>query len=112
MFNLDVSDSYWWPVKFVVPKDDGKVDTFTFDGLFRRLSTDELTELQNSMLEKPVSDREIALKLLIGWRGVSSKSGDVPFSVAAFERALNITGCGTGVCEAWKDSLAQGPRKN
>jgi hypothetical protein len=113
MFNLDASDTYWWPVKFLRPRQDGEgMETCTFDGLFRRMTTDEIAALQQRIATESLSDTAIAGELLVGWRKVTNSAGEeVPWSSGG-SRALREPGCATGVCASWAESLDQGPRKN
>lgn len=114
MFNLDISDSYWWPVKFHAPREDGSgIEVFTFQGKFRRMPVADVEALQTRIVEERLADSEIAKGMLVDWREVANRDGgEVPFSQAAYERALQISGFGTGVVQAWAESLAKGPEKN
>lgn len=114
MFNLDLSNAYWWPVTFSVPREDGNgFETHRFRAKFRRMPVAELEALQKRVREERLSDAEIAKGLLVDWDEVANRDGGkVPYSDAAYAQALQITNFGTGVVSAWSESLAKGPEKN
>jgi hypothetical protein len=114
MFKLDLSNTYWWPVKFAVPREaGGTVDTFTFTAEFRRLPVDESTSIFDEAAKKKAPDNDIARQLIVGWKDVMDGNGaPVPFSDVALARALTIHGFGSAVVQAYVDSLSQGAAKN
>lgn len=114
MFTLELSPTYFWPVKFAAPSADGaKVDQHDFDVEFKRLDADELKALMKRAAEKKLSDEQVAATLVVGWRGVRDKGGEpVPYTVGNLNRLLNVLGLASAVMRAYFDSHAQAAEKN
>lgn len=111
MFVIDLSPSYFWPVKFSVPKADGTGhDRCEFEGEFARKTVDELNEMGTEAVRNGVSDIELSRRVLVGWRGVCDKSGNpVSFSTGALSAFLQIPGTGTATMQAFYESLVDKP---
>jgi hypothetical protein len=114
MFNLDVSATYWWPVKFSVPRETGAIhDIMTFDVEYKRIPVEELDALLKRAADERLSDNHIATQLVAGWKGVETKAGaPVPFSEANFKRALALSRLGSALVATYFESQAKGPAKN
>lgn len=114
MFNIDVSPSYWWPVKFSLPRVTGATyDTFSFDVEFKRLTMSEATALGRRVEEEKLSDSQVATELMIGWKGVQDGNGaPVPFSEHALRRALDVPNLASAVVSTFFESTAKAGVKN
>jgi len=114
MFNLDLSPTFWWTVKFTVPREDGVAhDSHTFDGQFRRMESLAIEELMNRVGAQRLGDDVIARELLVGWRGVVDKSNaSIAFGPGNLDRVLAIPGVGAAVVAAFFEAVAKGPGKN
>lgn len=113
MFNLDLSSSYWWPVPFGVPAEDGlKVLEMSFEAQFRRMSTEEVDALLEDARVNKKPDSQVARSLLVGWRKVVGAGGAVPFTPEAFDRLLAVPGAGSSIMKAFFESLSKGAEKN
>lgn len=114
MFKLDLSSTYWWPVKFSVPRETGgSFETFTFEVEFNRLPVDEVDAMFKQAGEDRLPDTALVPRLITGWKGVAARDGAaVPFSPLNLDRALAIAGLGSAIVKAFVESQAQGPAKN
>lgn len=114
MFNLDVSATYWWPVKFSVPRENGAThDVMTFDAEYKRLPVEEVNALIKRAADERLSDNYIATQLVAGWKGVENKAGaPVPFSEENLKRALALHGLGSALVATFFESQGQAPAKN
>jgi hypothetical protein len=114
MFVLDLSDTFFWPVRFRVPKADGTgFDEQTFDAEFKRLPQDEITGMLKRAAEQRLSDSVLAAEILVGWKGVVDKAkAPVAYSESQRNRALQVPGMGSAVMAAFLDAHAQAAAKN
>lgn len=114
MFNLDVSPTYWWPVKFAVPRETGAThDVMTFDAEFKRMPVEDVNALLKRAADDKLSDNHIAAQLVAGWKGVESKAGSpVPFSEESLKRALALPGLGSAIVATFFESQVKAPAKN
>lgn len=114
MFTLDLSDTFFWPVRFSVPKADGSgYDEQTFDTEFRRIGQEAITEMLRRAAEQSLSDNALARELVVGWRGVVDKDkAPIPYSEGARDRALAVPGLGSAVMAAFFDAHAKAAAKN
>lgn len=112
MFNLDVSSTYLWPVKFKLPTNGGKFTEQNFDGQFKRLDQTRINELREGIAKGEVEDIDIAKEVLQGWEGVTAGTEPVPYTEATRDRLLNVPGVATAVVTALTESLAGGAQKN
>ena len=109
---LKQTDSYVWPVTVELPVDGGRFEKHSFDAEFKRLSQSRIEEIMEDVVKGDAKDREVAAEILIGWRGVSDDSGDIPFSEKARDDLLNIPLVSASTIKAWMESLAGAKRKN
>ena len=93
MFKLDLSPSYFYPVKLAVLDEDGNLQNRVFDAKFVRLSQEEGEELVREADAGKITDRELVDRVLIGWRGLSDAAGAaMPFGPQCKEMVLKIAG--------------------
>lgn len=114
MFKLDASESYTWPVTVERPEDGGRTSKYTFDATFKRITTDESTDIMRRFADSSINDATLVREVLVGWKGIGDKNGDeVPFSEDALTKAINILGFPRGVVLAWIESVSpKGKQKN
>lgn len=112
MFKLQQSESFSWPVTIKVPSDGGRYVAETFDVQFRRLSHSRLKELSEAVESGELHDPEFVREVVVGWDGITSDSGPVPFSVSAFNQLLEVQGVAKAIVLAYRDALAGMLRKN
>lgn len=114
MFTLDLSSTFFWPCRFMVPRADGaRHDEQTFDVEFRRLSQDEITAMLKRAGDDKLSDNELAREILCGWKGVVDAQGaPVPYSEASRDRALAVPGLGSAVMRAFFAAHSGAAAKN
>jgi hypothetical protein len=101
MFNIIRPKSYYWPVKVETPR-DGKIETETFDALFRVLSQ---TEIEACFADKEKSVDEVIKRVLVGWRGIVDGETVIEFSLAELDRLLEIVGMRSFILKAWIASV-------
>lgn len=111
MFCIDLSPSYFWPVVFSVPHADGmRHQTVTFDVKFKRLDTDSIKALHERAATALIADREMALELMCGWRGITDRRGnEVMYDDAAVANLVKIPGAPAAIISAFWDSLVSRP---
>lgn len=114
MFTLDLSDSFFWPCRFRIPRADGSgYDEQTFDAEFRRLSQEAMAAMLKRAADERLSDAQLAREILVGWKGVvDAQKAPVPFSQVALDRALNVPGLGSAVMHSFFDAHAKAVEKN
>lgn len=70
-----------------IPNDKGGFDKSTFEGFFKRLSTDQLKALR----EENLSDEDVVRQVLVDWKMTDEDTKEeVPFSKLELEAALQI----------------------
>jgi hypothetical protein len=111
-FILKQSDTYSWPVAVEFPVDGGRFEKQTFDAEFKRLPQDRIEVIRQDVLGDTATDRSVCVEVLVGWKGITDDSGDVPFSEKARDDLLNIPLVPRAVMTAWMDSLSGAKRKN
>lgn len=113
MFDLDLSDTYWWPVPFAVPSPDGMhTKDMSFEGQFRRFTQAQLDAMNERAVADRKSDSDLAREVLVGWRKVRNAAGEVPFEAAALNRLLAVPVAGSAIMKAFYESLREGVEKN
>lgn len=114
MFKLDLSSTYWWPVQFAVPEVDGlHLQDMSFEAQFRRHSQAQLDALRARIVEKNLSDTDIAREVVAGWRKVvGDDGGDIPFSAETLNRLLAVPAAGSAIMKAFYESISEGLEKN
>lgn len=107
MFVLDLKPSYLWPVTLKLAADGGDFEAFTFSVAFRRLEQGRIRELlQPEEGAEPITDEDACRELVMGWEGISdAKGNDVPFSEAALEKLLKVSGAPGAIVKAWLESI-------
>ena len=124
-FNFGVlSPTYPWPVAVSIP-DAGKRRTETFTATFNRLSKDEnkqLAELMmayqrameaNDSVSDLPDDREIADRVLAGWKGILDGDGEeMPCTEGNREQLLNVAAFVSAVVRAYFESIEPAKAKN
>jgi hypothetical protein len=124
-FNFGVlSPTYTWPVAVSIP-DAGKRRTETFTATFNRLSKDENKQLAELMMayqrameaNESVSDlpddREIADRVLAGWKGILDGDGEeMPCTEGSREQLLNVAAFVSAVVRAYFESIEPAKAKN
>lgn len=124
-FNFGVlSPTYTWPVAVSIP-DAGKRRTETFTATFNRLSKDENKQLAELMMayqrameaNESVSDlpddREIADRVLAGWKGILDGDGEeMPCTESNREQLLNVAAFVSAVVRAYFESIEPAKAKN
>lgn len=110
-FKLTETDTYWWPVKVMVPDPDnaGQFQEQELEILLE--AEDQDTALNNmeaysaltTARDQVEHERERLLTVCKNWRGLD---GDVPFSKEVFLQALGKTWFRRAVFGAYSDSLS------
>lgn len=124
-FNFGIlSPTYTWPVVVSIP-DAGKRRTETFTATFNRLSKDEnkqLAELMmayqrameaNESVADLSDDREIADRVLAGWKGILDGDGEeMPCNDSNREALLNVAAFVSAVVRSYFESIEPAKSKN
>ena len=111
MFELEVSDEYWWPVQVPLVGADGKTKTHTFDARFKRLPQSEIDEIMEKVKDKDILDQEVIDRVLVGWRNIRHQGEEVAFTPENVERLMAVHPTRPNTVQAWFTSLG-GKRKN
>lgn len=114
MFTLDLSDTFFWPVRFRVPRADGMGhDEQTFDAEFKRLTQEQINDMLKRAAEERLDDVRLAGEIVCGWKGVVDREkAPIPYSEAAKARALSVPGLGSALMRAFFESHAKALEKN
>lgn len=110
-FVLKQSDSYHWPVEVSIPV-DGRFEKQTFDIEFRRVSQPRINELAQLGSEGAITDRQTCIELVVGWRGITDGTAEIPFSQDALGQLLDMSVMERAILVAWGESLSGAKRKN
>jgi hypothetical protein len=113
-FVVKQSDTYFWPVEVAVASDKhaGRHDKHTFDAEFKRVSQSRVEEIISLGENAPVSDRELVVEIMVGWKGVTDGTEELPWSEANRDIILNMPKVATAIVTAWTDSLTGARKKN
>lgn len=113
MFTLDLSQSYWWPVKFKVPSENGlDLVDMSFEVMLKRFTTKQVDDMFQRAGAERVHDNELARQVVVGWRQVVGASGAIPFSAEALNLLLEVPGAGSAIMRAFFESISKGAEKN
>ena len=113
MFKIVLSPTYFAPVILHLAAADGSPQSFEFQGLFKRLSTQEHEELMGRAKKQNLSDTVVASELLVGWRDVlGADDQPLTFSPEALHALLQINGAGAAICKSYVDSVERVARGN
>lgn len=113
MFTLDLSQTYWWPVKFKAPSQSGlALVDMSFEAEFKRFTTTAVDEMFQRAGTDRVADSELAREVIVGWRQVVGASGAIPFSAEALSLLLEVPGAGSAIMRAFFESISKGAEKN
>jgi hypothetical protein len=106
MFIIDLSPTYFWPVRFTVPNGSGEQQTCEFEAEFTRLDVDQMTALGVRQRDEKLTDAQVVEQLLVGWRGITDRSGSaVSYSAEARARLLKIPGVAVAILDAFTESM-------
>lgn len=101
MFEFKRDYVFAWPVKVLVPTEDGQVEQH-FTGLFKLLREDQHQALLAS--EKP--DEDTARQTLIGWKEDLQQAGQpLAYSEAVRDELIALRFVRTAVCRAYWDAV-------
>lgn len=120
-FVLKQSEFYRWPVKIVLPGEDGRKITQSFDAKFKRVETSRLEEiienakaLGDGLITKEQFDIVDVLKeIMVDWDGVEETPGKpLPFSEKALEAVVQLPSVAAQILETWFNSINHSKTKN
>ena len=112
MFKLSLSESYLWPVVIEVPESGGRFVKFTFDAEFKRVSQTRISEIIEQHGKGELQYPELIKEVLVGWKGISDGSDEMPFSHGNLEKLLNIVGASSAIADSFIKSLSGSKTKN
>lgn len=111
MFRLDLSPSYFYPVKLAVLDADGKLENRIFDARFKRLSQPEGEALVREAESGRLTDQQVVDRALVGWRGLQDADGnDLPYTPENLAIVLSVAGLRAAVVTAFLQS--QNPKES
>lgn len=111
MFKLDLSPSYFYPVKLPLLDADGKLETRVFDARFRRYTQAQGEELAREATAGRLDDRQLVEQALVGWRGLQDADGnDLPYTPENLAVVLAIAGMRAALVSSFLES--QHPRES
>jgi len=112
MFKITQTASYSWPVSVNIPTNGGLYEKQTFDGDFKRLADSRLKEIRMAVEKEEMTDADFVREVMVGWKGVTDGTNDVPFSESALAQLLDIPGVSGAIVTAVIESLSGLKRKN
>jgi hypothetical protein len=120
MFNFSQSQTFTYPVTVETLNDGGRVTKQTFNAVFKRLNTTEVTNWQSRIAEasaqgqQALTDtaRELALDVVDGWSDVRESTGDlIPFSTPMLNSMLDIHPVPFSIASAWIEAVNGGAKR-
>lgn len=112
MFVISQSNTYTWPISIEFPIDGGKFEKQTFDAEFRRLTQSQIESWLKRINEGEATDRDFATNILVGWKGITDGSQDVPFSETNRDTLFDIPLVTAALIKAYVSSVAGAKAKN
>jgi hypothetical protein len=113
MYKMGSSESYSWPVKIILPTDDGKTVAQDFKAVFRRIKQTEIDGFLNDVAAGKTTDREIVKSVMVGWKDIIDESGNqIPFTDSLLDQVLEPAGIASQIGSAFLESLRAGRVKN
>ena len=113
MFKIGSTESYSWPVKIILPADDGKTLEQDFTAIFRRVKQSEIDDFFAMLEAGKMTDRQIVQSVLIGWKNIVDDSANqIPYSESLRDQILEGAGVATQIGAAFLSSLKAGRVKN
>jgi len=122
MFKVAVSPHYWTEVTVFILDEEGKSQKFTFDAKFKRLSIDEMQDLNDRVAptadeegNKPeaLTDRQLLDEVFLDWRRVLDEDGNaMSFEVANIDRVLGIYPVQPTLVQTFYGSMSGAKAKN
>jgi hypothetical protein len=113
-FVVKQSDTYFWPVEIEVAssKNTGRHEKHTFDAEFKRVSQSRVEEVISGGENAPESDRALAAEIMVGWKGVTDGTDELPWSEGNRDMVLEMPKVASSIVKAWSDSLTGARKKN
>lgn len=109
MFIVDLSPTFWAPVRFEVQREDGTGrDLHEFDVQYPRMDEQAHAELDKRITDEKWSDRQTAAHLMQGWRNVASADKTpLAFTAENVQRVLAIDGVPRAVIAGYHAARAK-----
>lgn len=113
-FIINQSDTYFWPVEIEIPssKNTGRHEKHTFDAEFKRMSQSRIEEIVTGGESAPENDRAVAAEIMVGWKGVTDGTDELPWSEASRDMILQMPAVASAIVVAWSKSLTGARKKN
>lgn len=111
MFRLDLSPTYFYPVKLAMLDADGKLETRVFDARFKRMTQPEGEALVREAESGRLTDQQVVERALVGWRGLQDADGnDLPYTPENLATVLSVAGLRAAVVTSFLQS--QNPKES
>jgi hypothetical protein len=120
MFKLAPANSFTYPVIVEQVSNGGAARKDKFTATFKRLSTQEVTNWMERMVDASQDGyeaqtqvaRELCHEVMEGWHDVTDvDGGPVPFSTDALTQALDIHPVAISIATAWVDAMRGGAKR-
>lgn len=112
MFKLTQSPTFWEKVRAEVVAEDGKRMEVRFRVKFNRLTTDELREIADEIVEGKLTDLHMLQRICCDWEEVEDDDGaPLAYSDEGL-RQLFRYGFGPAILAAYRESLPKARAKN
>jgi len=114
MFTIAQNPTYTVPVKVSIPSDKGKTTSHTFTAKFRRLTMQEIEEMNAQLKAQTLTDTQLLQDVMVGW-GDDVQDGDgnpLPFNERNFEALLDVFPTRGTLVQAFMESLNTAAAKN
>lgn len=115
MFILDENATYPWPVKWRAPSETrpGEHDEHEIEVTYRRLSTDEHTELRRQLTEEGLKDPDFAVRVVAGFSKVQLRDGTaMAFSEASLRKLMAVPHLAPAIVLGYYESRQPAAEKN
>lgn len=114
MFIIAQDPTYTVPVKVFIPSNKGKTTPHTFTAKFRRLTMQEIEDMNVQLKEKTLTDTQLLQDVMVGWGDdvMDADGNPLPFNERNFDALLNVFPTRGTLVQAFMESLNTAAAKN
>jgi len=112
MFQMDLSDTYAWPVEVAVVNEKGTRTKMGFTAQFKRMPQSDIDRVLERAGQDDITDQELVNEIVAGWKGIREGKDEVEFNASNLAAICEITPTRMRILEAWAESISEGVRKN
>tara|TARA_Y100000593_G_scaffold92981_1_gene186250 strand:- start:858 stop:1211 length:354 start_codon:yes stop_codon:yes gene_type:complete len=115
-FILKKRNTYFWPINFETPVDDGKYETLKFSCEFKRIKQSQIEEYQKQFQDMKTAlaaSRKCAKEVVVGWKDIlDEENNQIEFSTKTLDLLLETPMLAQTIAVAYIGSLNEEKAKN